>query len=453
MASDRRTPLERTEEFMRREGLLPPQGAMLLCAVSGGVDSVTLLHVLRELSHTGAFALAAAHYDHRLRGEESAADAEFVRQLCERWGIPCVIGAGDVACYAREHGLGIEEAARICRYGFLEETAQRLGAARIATAHHAEDNAETVLMQLLRGSGSEGGGGIAPTRGRVIRPFLPLSREEIERYAAQNGIEYREDASNRDLRFTRNRIRCEVLPLLRQLNPAAVEAITRAAAVRREEGELLQRLARDALGEVTAEREGASARREHLCRAEPALRARMLGVLLDAAGIGRRDITARHFEAMSALVLCGADGAEVHLPGARCCCRGEKVVILRARAALPCVPLLPGQRVQWGGYTLDLSEDGAEDGAMALRRETLPLFVGAWRRDQGLTLPQSRGRRSLKRLFSERGIAACERDAMAVVYTAQGRAVAAAEIGMDTAFAAATEDAKLWLTIKKTERV
>ena len=180
--------LQRAEEFVRRENMLPPGGGLVLCAVSGGLDSVTLLHFLHRLAEEENFRLTVAHFNHRLRGEASEADARFVEQLCAQWSIPCVAGDGDVAAYAQEHGMGIEEAARHCRYAFLEEAAAALGAERIATAHQAEDNAETVLLQLIRGSGSEGLGGIAPVRDKLIRPFLTVSREEIEAYAKNSYV-------------------------------------------------------------------------------------------------------------------------------------------------------------------------------------------------------------------------------------------------------------------------
>ena len=147
--------MQRAEESMRRFGMLPEKGGLILCAVSGGLDSVCLLHFLHEMSKKEGFRLAAAHYNHRLRGEESEADARFTEELCADWGIPCVAGEGDVAKAAEEEGWSLEEAARNCRYAFLERTAAALGAEKIATAHQAEDNAETVLLQLARGSGSE----------------------------------------------------------------------------------------------------------------------------------------------------------------------------------------------------------------------------------------------------------------------------------------------------------
>ncbi len=450
--------LQRAEEFTGRENLLPPAGGLVLCAVSGGLDSVTLLHFLKQLSEKEDFFLAAAHFNHCLRGEASQEDARFVEQLCADWGIPCVAGDGDVTAYAEEHGLGIEEAARLCRYAFLEETALALGAERIATAHQAEDNAETVLLQLIRGSGSEGLGGIAPRRDKIIRPFLTVSRAEIEAYADAHGIPHREDESNRDLRFARNRIRHELLPVLREMNPHVVQAIGRAAAVRRQESDLLQSIAEAEMGEVVVDNEGAFAIREYFQRTDPALVPRMLGILLDRAGMGRKNITAQHFEAMTELVLYGADGAELHLPGGRFWCTGNSAV-LRREDKLPqeMQPMRPGDSLCWGDYFIHLTknEENFIENSDTIRLKydmiQLPLMVGPWTREQGMTLAGSRGQRSLKRLFVDCGMSPRERDRTPVFYT-EGRVCAAAEIGVDAAFLAQEGEEARQLIIKKIER-
>lgn len=451
--------LQRTEQFLRREGMLPPKGGLVLCAVSGGLDSVSLLHFLCGLSKQENFRLTAAHYNHRLRGEASEGDAHFVEELCAEWGIPCVAGEGDVAAEAEEHGWSIEEAARNCRYAFLEAAADALGADRIATAHHAEDNAETVLLQLIRGSGSDGLGGIAPVRGRLIRPFLTVSRSEIEAYAKDNRLPHREDESNRDPAFTRNRLRREVIPLLQELSGGAVQAICRAAEVRREEGELLQRLAEAELGEVIADPEGVSALREYFRRTEPTLIPRMLGILLEAAGIGRKDVTARHFDAMKDLVLHGADGAELSLPGGRIWCAGEYVLLSCEDAATPePTVLMPEDMVCWGDYFIALTKNEENfpenHDTIPLKYDMiqLPLSVSLWDRGQGMTIPGRPGQRSLKRLFAERGITPRQRDRAPVFYSA-GKVCAAAGIGADAAFLPQEGEETIFLIIKKIERI
>ena len=167
-------------------------GERLLCAVSGGADSMCLLHLL----YSGGADIIAAHYEHGIRGEESMRDARFVESWCAEHGIECVVGHGDVPGYALVHGLSIEEAARRLRYEFLQSTAKERGCGLIATAHNADDNAETLIFNLTRGSGALGLRGIPARRENIIRPLLGVSRAQIEQYLAENGIEHIEDSTN-----------------------------------------------------------------------------------------------------------------------------------------------------------------------------------------------------------------------------------------------------------------
>ena len=165
-----------------------PRGGTVLCAVSGGADSMCLLHLLHTWAGEGGFRVAAAHYNHNLRGAESDRDAAFVAEWCAGQDIPCVIGAGDVAHEARARGLGVEETARQMRYEFLRGAADAMGCGRIATAHSADDNLETLLLHLVRGAGLHGLAGIPPRRGVVVRPLLTTSRAEIVAYLEANGV-------------------------------------------------------------------------------------------------------------------------------------------------------------------------------------------------------------------------------------------------------------------------
>ena len=189
-----------------------PQGSTVLCALSGGADSMALLSVLEALAKPRSLTLHAAHFNHQLRGEESQRDEDFVVQWCQKRGIPLVVGRGDVAQEAQEQGKGVEETARAMRYGFLTATAQELGADKIATAHNADDNAETLLLHLARGTGLDGLTGIPPVRGILIRPLLATPRIDIAVYLAQEEIPHVEDSSNQDTVYARNRLRQEVMP-------------------------------------------------------------------------------------------------------------------------------------------------------------------------------------------------------------------------------------------------
>ena len=221
----------------------------LVGGVSGGADSVALLHLLAHWPTPG-LTLTAVHVHHGLRGETARRDMTFVETLCAEWGIPYVGLFADVPALAKASGMGTEEAGRCERYRFFEETRLQMGADYVVTAHTASDQAETVLMHLIRGCGTDGLAGIPPVRGCIRRPLLCCSREEVERYCAEQGLVFMTDETNADPRYTRNRIRHQVLPLLRQINPATDEALCRLATHSGEDSHYLSSLARTAVAEA-----------------------------------------------------------------------------------------------------------------------------------------------------------------------------------------------------------
>ena len=228
-------------EFFRRYGVDPADG--ILCAVSGGKDSMFLLDTMQKAAAETKTQIACAHFNHCLRGAESGRDAAFVEAFCAERGIPFLLGSGDVAAAAVQRGTGIEETARDLRYAFLEEAADALSCRWIATAHNADDNAETMLLHLTRGSGLHGLCGIPPVRGRILRPMLTITREEIETYLCENGIPNVEDSSNAEDFCSRNKLRHHVMPTLRELNPRFVHTAGRTAALLQEDEAFLQELA------------------------------------------------------------------------------------------------------------------------------------------------------------------------------------------------------------------
>lgn len=212
---------------------MAPRGGRVLVAVSGGLDSVVLLTILHELSGDLGIHLSVAHLDHALR-EDSAADATFVKELGEGLGLPVIVERADVGALAASERVGVEEAAREARHAFLRRAAEGVGAARLALGHTADDQAETILFRLARGTGLEGLRGMDAVSGSIVRPLLYASRAEVQAYAEEKGLRWREDASNLDLRFSRNRIRQRVLPELRAINPEAAEALQRAGTLAEE---------------------------------------------------------------------------------------------------------------------------------------------------------------------------------------------------------------------------
>ena len=271
------------DDLIRRYAMLP-EGSRVLCAVSGGADSMCLLHWLHELRGEYGFTLFAAHYEHGLRGEESLRDADFTREQCERIGVPCTVGRGDVAAYAAARKLGTEDAGRALRYRFLEETADTLSCDRIATAHTLNDNAETILMNLCRGSGTRGLAGIPPVRGRLIRPLLSSTREEVEAYLAGKGIPHREDSSNRSDFYTRNRFRHQLMPLLMKENPSVLNAIGRTAELLREDDACL---CREAEAFLSVHWDGSSIPAKPLLALEPAVASRVIRLLCGSISLER----------------------------------------------------------------------------------------------------------------------------------------------------------------------
>lgn len=235
----------RTERFAA-DGQFP-EGTSVLVALSGGKDSVYLLHHLLKLAPSRSLTVGAAHLNHGLRGAESDRDEQFVRDLCGMWGVPLTVGHCDVAGYAAEHRMGIEEAARELRYVFLEDVRAEGGYDLIATGHQANDQAETMLFNLARGAGTHGLAGIPPKRENIVRPLLHTTGREIEAYLAKHGILYVEDSSNADDSYRRNLIRHQVIPVLEKINPRFVTHAATAAQALREDDACLQAMAEDFL--------------------------------------------------------------------------------------------------------------------------------------------------------------------------------------------------------------
>jgi tRNA(Ile)-lysidine synthase len=224
-------------------------GDSVLCCVSGGADSMCLLHILFSLREKLGITVSAAHFNHNLRGEESDGDENFVVEYCRKLGVPIYIGSGDVHSEAERTGRGVEETARAMRYDFFYAVAKEQNINRIATAHNADDNLETVLMRIGRGTGLLGLGGIPPVRDSIIRPLLTLTRASIEDYLLENSIPHREDSTNFSDDYSRNKIRHHVMPVLREINPEASSVSANMTRLLRKDNDFLTELSRKFLEE------------------------------------------------------------------------------------------------------------------------------------------------------------------------------------------------------------
>jgi len=336
-----------------------PEGCSVLVGVSGGADSVALLAVLRELTAAGRrMRISVAHLDHGLR-PEGRSDAAFVRGLARQWDLPVVLERRDVLAEARARAEGIEQAARRVRYAFLTAQAERLGADRVAVGHNADDNVETILYRIVRGTHLRGLSGMPPVRrlrgskALLIRPLLSAWRDQIESYCRQANLKWCEDATNRDVRYRRNFIRHELFPLLRErLNVRAPEALLRLSRAAGEVEQFLDRLSRGALDRA---REPGGPPDEIILRAaslaqEPGVvRSYALRGALEEIGAPMRSIGAERLEEFGAMVVSGEPAAVDVGGGVRLRRDGDRVLISRvgkrpgSTAVGPIALALPGR--------------------------------------------------------------------------------------------------------------
>lgn len=279
--------LARVDAYAQAHALFTP--GPLIVGVSGGIDSLVLLHMLIQLAPQWGLQIFAAAFDHRLRGEESQSDLIAVQTIGKAWRVPVISGSEEVLARAGEWRMNLEAAARRARYRFLASAADEVGAKTIAVAHHQDDQAETVLMRLIRGTGLDGLRGMLPRASvpetnradlSLIRPFLSLSRRQIRVYARDHQIEPRHDPSNEDTRYTRNRIRHQILPLLETFNPEVKSALARLAESACEDYAALTTLAPP----VHMTFEGASISREAFLNAPPAGAALSLRQAVEVVG-------------------------------------------------------------------------------------------------------------------------------------------------------------------------
>ena len=435
--------------------LLPGRGQTVLCAVSGGLDSMCLLHLLADWCGRRQGRVVAAHFNHRLRGADSDRDQAFVESWCAARGIDVVCGSGDAAALAQEESLSLEEAARDLRYAFLRREAEKLGGVRIYTAHHADDNAETILFHLIRGTGVAGLAGMAYQHDGIYRPLLDLTRQELAQYAAAHEIPHVEDASNADPdAAARNFLRLQVMPLLRKVNPRAAEHIAGTAARLAEMDAGLSDLTERYLCRASVQPGRVTISLADLAEVPDFLRPQVLLGLFDLLEVGRKDIGAVHLEALERLCASHGNDARISLPhGVTARLSDSRLVLETSPAPLSRTELVKNRPLFWGDYTVTLL-DRREGPGLALRprrqEERMSLTVGPCQAGDRLTLPGERGGRTVKRLCLDRHITLAERDRLPAVYLGD-RLAAVWGLGVDVEFAPEGEPCRFIQIMKKTE--
>lgn len=379
---------------------LTEPGDRVVCAVSGGADSIAMLFGFYLNRERLGISLEAAHFNHQLRGEESDRDEAFVRAFCDQYDIPLHVGRGEV----RPGKKGLEAAAREARYAFLDTLP-----GKIATAHTADDNAETVLIHMIRGTGLKGLGGIAPVQGRIIRPMLDITRQEVEAFLEEWGLPHVEDSSNLGDDFLRNRLRHHVIPLLKAENPRLPQTLSRMALALREDEACLSKLAaREAVPGVT-----------ELKAMDKALRFRVLEGL--AKDFGVQEPGRVQLEQINALLYSPKPSASIRFSGGivigreydRLVCRRDRAVPDAVCLSCPGEALLPEYRV--------VCEPATE---ITNTREVFTVYpqgrLIVRPRQPGDEIRLPGGRKSLKKLFIDRKIPASRREHIPVLQDDKG---------------------------------
>lgn len=435
--------LSRAMDLCAEHDLLPRDGH-ILCAVSGGTDSVCLLHWLARLRGEFGFRLTAAHYNHRLRAAESQRDEAFVRSFVSKCcpDVELIVGSGDVAAQAAQNRAGLEETAREMRYAFLRDAAQTVGAQLIATAHTAEDNAETVLLHLMRGSGLRGLTGIPPRHGPVVRPFLTTRRCELEEYLRIYGLPHVEDSSNADERFTRNRVRRQLLPLLQDMQPQIVPHLEQTARLLARDEEYLTAQARQLLPDPESVPGGCCVPAAAIAAQPDALAVRMIRLLLDRLNGDGGRCTAAHLHAVVSLCRSEDPSARFSLPGGLLARRAyDRLELVREepdRTMTECSLPLPGQLALPEGLICVrqmIYASGAQTPVsfyLSCAKVEAGLHVRSRRTGDALRRP-GRPCRTLKKILIDEKIPRPVRDSLPVL-DCGGRVAAVVGLGPDTAF-------------------
>ena len=408
-------------KFIRENGLVSP-GETLVCAVSGGKDSVSLLHAMLSLREELQITVEAAHVNHQLRGPESDRDEAFVRSLCESWRVPLFVCRADVLSRCKETGESVEEAARAVRYSFFESLGKK-----IATAHTMDDHLETVLLNLIRGTSLRGLCGILPRRGDFIRPMLCVSREDVNAYLLENLLPHVEDSTNAENFALRNRLRHDVIPLLRRENENLPATVFRMSDILQAEDLFLAEQAASLLNASRLPNGGWSCSR--LLEAHPVLRARAARLLLDELHVKKP--SQAHVAALLRMMEKAEGSESLSLPGvtltraydalfkdetepltfeARTLKPGGSVFFPELHLTVSCRFVKKYQKSQQSPCTFALKCDTIGKSPSLVLRPRLPGDV--------ISLPG--GKRSLKKLLIDRKVPSRERALVPVLCDGAG---------------------------------
>jgi tRNA(Ile)-lysidine synthase len=407
MAGERQKLPERVLHFIQKYHLIPKQ-QRLLVAVSGGPDSVCLLHILVKLQTELDIELRIAHLDHQLRGTESAADAQYVADLAHRLGIPATIEQRDVKAFKARQHVSLEEAAREVRYTFLAGVARSIGASRVAVGHTTDDHIETILMHLIRGTGTRGLRGLesstlwptTPNELILIRPLLEVSRQETADYCHHHRLAPRIDTSNLSLSPLRNRIRLQLLPLLQSYNPRVDKALLRTARLAGDDLAYLEKEVVRLWNGIAQKQEGAiTLDKERFLELPSVLKRHLLRKAIEELLGNLKDIETRHIEEIMAALTKPA-GKRISLPvGLNFSIEYDRYLLAREIAALSPFPVLEAEfplkipgKTRLSGWRIEATiidasvVKGKPEGALAPSETTTPLPLDKGKGIKGIGL-------------------------------------------------------------------
>ena len=394
---------------------LPDETGAIVVAVSGGVDSVVLLHLLRCIAVSRSAAhplhLQVVHLNHQIR-QEAEDDARFVEALCRQWNVPCHGMSCDVPALARKEGISLEMAGRVARRRLFRQVAERQGAELIALGHHRDDQVETLLLRITRGSGLSGLAGMAERDGIWWRPLLSCSRRQLLDYAKQHALKWCEDSSNKDTAFVRNALRLQVVPRLKEINPRLNERFFELGRqIASEEDYWQQQIDKHFPLLLVAEQDGLRLSRAGLLACHPALRLRLLREAVRRVCGTLDGIGAVHLRALDSLLDSSRCQSQLDLPGCWVACRYDDVWLRTHPPGLPVafhLPVkIPGETLLPDGRRLvvtmvkRLEAESRDSIFVDLTVGGTDMFVRNWHPGDRIAPQGMTGHKRLKRIFAE----------------------------------------------------